>query len=136
MSSIATNKNQVTLYYNSKTSLGKQTLSYVESSEKPLKTIDISKTKVTGTQWSTIADKLNTTIDKLINTAHPDFKNEYDTKPSLSQQDWIKVLIASPQVLKCSILISEKNYYLVETPSMILKLLNVEEKDTDRQHEN
>lgn len=67
MGVIAKNDRELKLYYNSETSIGKQTLPYVEASEKEIVTIDISKTKVTGTQWVEIAGNLNLHISQLVN---------------------------------------------------------------------
>lgn len=136
MSSIATSKNEVILYYNSKTALGKQTLAYVESASKSINSIDISKTKVTGTQWTALAEALQLTIAELINTDHPNFKQNYKTIPSLSQDDWIKVLTSSPETLKCPILFTGKDFHFVETPSMVANLLKIEGEDIDSRHPN
>ena len=51
MGTIATDNREINLYYNAETNKGMQTLAYLESSEKKVLAIDLSKTKVTGTQW-------------------------------------------------------------------------------------
>ena len=58
MGVIAMDKKQLTLYYSSENSLGKQVHAYVKSSGKDQLTIDISKTNITGTQWAELADGL------------------------------------------------------------------------------
>ncbi|AEH01747.1 arsenate reductase family protein [Lacinutrix sp. 5H-3-7-4] len=136
MSSIATNENEVILYYNSKTSLGKQTLPYIEAAERKIRTVDISLTKITGTQWATLAQKLNLTLSELVNCEHPDFVKNYKTPANLSQEDWIKILNAHPETLKCPILITGNSYNLIETPSKALSFLKVKGKDIDAQNPN
>ncbi|OIQ23010.1 arsenate reductase family protein [Lacinutrix sp. MedPE-SW] len=136
MSSIATNQNETILYYNSNTSLGKQTLPYLEASDRKIRTIDISKTNVTGTQWASLANKLNIFIKDLVNKEHPDFKKNYKDSTNLSEDDWIKILNANPETLKSPILIVGKKYYLIDTPSKVAPLLKTEGEDIDAQNPN
>ncbi|WAC03252.1 hypothetical protein N7U66_06685 [Lacinutrix neustonica] len=131
MGTIATDERQTTLFYNSETSLGKQTHAYVYGLDKNLQAIDISKTKVTGTQWATIAENLDLSISNLINTEHPDFKSEYDDTTSFDDNDWIKVLHAHPKCLKAPVLIFQKNYFLVDTPSEVERIIKVKAEGFD-----
>ena len=99
-------KKQITLYYSSENSLGKQINAYVESSEMKHLTIDISKTNVTGTQWAELAEGLHKQISDLINTDHPDFKEAYgDTHADLDDDDWLKILNKNPKLLKYPIIV-------------------------------
>ncbi|WP_231931321.1 MULTISPECIES: arsenate reductase family protein [Bizionia] len=132
MGTIATNNRKVILYYNSETSLGQQAYAYVNTTNRGILAIDISKTKVTGTQWAEIATNLNTTLGGLVNQEHPDFKNSYNTdKASLSEDDWIKILQNHPSSLRCPILVDGKNFHFIETPSEISKYFDKEEKSVD-----
>jgi len=134
MGTISTKKNMITLYYNSQTALGKQTYPYVKTADKKVLAIDISKTKVSGTQWATIADNLNISIGDLINNEHPDFTKNYDTSAHFESEDWIKVLNANPETLKCPIIIIEASYYLLKTPSDFLKYIESNSGAIDGQH--
>ncbi len=63
--------------------------------------IDISKTKLTGTQWVEIADKLNIKINELVNQKHPDFVKIYgEQEVDLTQDHWLKVIEKHPKVIK------------------------------------
>src|SRR5690606_36296061 len=100
MGTIATNKRENIRYYNSGSTLGKQTMAYVEASDNKVLDIDISKTKVTGTQWLEIADGLHLHISDLVEKKHPAFvKNYGEDKIDLSDEDWIKVLENHPEVV-------------------------------------
>ena len=118
MGVIATNTNKNTFYYNSNSNVDKQTLAYIQDSVKKTLTIDISKTKVSDTQWIEIAAKLNIAVAELINKEHPDF-----TKAVLTDEDWIKVIQNNPEVLANSILVIEDKFYKIETPSQVRQLL-------------
>jgi arsenate reductase-like glutaredoxin family protein len=123
MGTIATDKREIILYYHSETSLGKQAYGFVQASNKKILAIDLDKTKVTGMQWLEISENLNTILSKLVNQEHPEFKTHYDSGISLDKEDWIKVLQNHPETLRCPILINGDNYYLIETPSEISKIL-------------
>lgn len=128
MGSIATNKREIILYYNSETSLGKQAYGFVQTSTKKILAIDISKTKLTGMEWLEIAEQLHTTISNLVNQDHPDFKHNYgDPGISLDEEDWIKVLQKHPETLRYPILVNGTVFSFVETPSDISKSLENEE---------
>lgn len=136
MGTIATDKRKITLYYNSATSLGKQVYAYVYALEKNVQTLDISKTKVTGTQWATIAEELNLSISDLVNKEHPDFTNNYETDSNLNSEDWIKILNAHPECLKSSVAIIGKEYFLIETPSDFINLMEPDSKALRPQEDN
>ncbi|MGY0392836.1 arsenate reductase family protein [Bizionia sp. KMM 8389] len=130
MGTIATEKEKVILYYNSENSLGKQAYSYVNTSNRDVLAIDISKTKVTGTQWIEISEKLEKPLSNLINTEHPDFQKNYDTdNASLSEDDWIKILQNHPTSLRCPILVNGETFHLIETPSEISKYFDKESQN-------
>jgi arsenate reductase-like glutaredoxin family protein len=90
MGVIAKNHRQIVLYYNSDTLLGKQTYAYVKSSTKKLLAVDLSRTKVTATQWVEIANSLNLNVSELINTGHPDFIKNYGMDSlDMNEHDWL-----------------------------------------------
>lgn len=104
-------KKQITLYYSSENSIGKQLNAYVESSGKDNLTIDISKTNVTGTQWAELADGLGKKISELVNTEHPDFKDVYgEDTIDLDDDGWLKILNKYPSFLKNAIVIKGEEY--------------------------
>ncbi|MBD3862472.1 arsenate reductase family protein [Olleya marilimosa] len=123
MGVIATDSNKITFYYNSNSNVDKQTLAYVKDSLKKILTIDVSKTKVSDTQWAEIATKLNLTLADLVNKNHPDFTKNYNSDTILSEDDWIKVIQNNPDVIANAILVIEDKFYKIETPSQVRQLL-------------
>jgi hypothetical protein len=97
MGVIAKDDRKITLYYHSGTSLGKQTYGYIVSSKKKILAVDISKTKVKGTQWAEIASDLKVKIADLINKEHPDFIKKYGPDSLYMEQlYWLKLMEKSP----------------------------------------
>tara|TARA_R110002051_G_scaffold56554_1_gene105203 strand:+ start:6679 stop:7074 length:396 start_codon:yes stop_codon:yes gene_type:complete len=122
MGVIAKNDRKIIFYYHSESSLAKQTLAYITSSENNILSIDISKTKVTGTQWAEIANGLKINISDLIDTNHPDFINIYGKEPiEMEEHDWLKILEKKPNVLTYPIIIKGNRYIQLKSPSNFLK---------------
>lgn len=131
MGVIATDKRELKFYYSSASSIGKQTLGYVKASEKKVLEIDVTKTKVTATQWSELADLLNIRIKELINTEHPEFVAKYGENPDISDEnDWFKILEKSPQVFQNPIVVNGDKAFQIETPSDIAPMLDGEENES------
>ena len=128
MGVIATNHREITLYYNAETQKGMQTLAYLQSSSKKVQDIDLSKTKVTGTQWTEIAKRLGKSIKALINTQHPNFIKEYGSSQDLkSDEDWLKILVNNPAVVTQPILLHHNKAVQIDTPSEALVFLKDDE---------
>lgn len=97
MGVFATDKNQLTLIYSSNTRVGTWTLSYLEGIDKPYLAIDIAKTKVTGTQWAEIADKLNCTIGDLVDKREMEI--EVESAADFTDTDWVKIIQKNDTVI-------------------------------------
>lgn len=124
MGVIGTDDRKIILYYHSGTTLGKQTLGYVVASKRKLLPVDISKTKVTGTQWVELAHNLHLDISDLINKEHPDFIKNYGSEPiDLEPQDWLKILEKTPEVLTYPIVINGNEYLQIRNPSDFSKFM-------------
>lgn len=131
MGVISTNDNQIKLYYHSQNSLGQQTLGYVESTDKKLLAIDISQTKVTGTQWKELASHLGLKVGDLINKKHPDFAQNYGENTDLSEEDWLKILDKMPIVLTYPIAIIGKKYVQLKGPADFVKYMEPDGEDIE-----
>lgn len=124
MGTIAENERQLTLYYNSKSDLGKKSYAYLQTTDKEFLGIDVTKTKVTGTEWAEIADGLGVPISDLVNVESPEFIEIYgDSHPDMSPEDWIKILQKEPQLLKYPIALDGYDFKLVKTPTEFIQHL-------------
>ncbi len=124
MGVIAKNHRQIVLYYNSDSILGKQTYAYVKSGRKKLLAIDLSRTKVTATQWVEIANSLNLKVSDLINTGHPVFIENYGVDSlDMEEHDWLKLLEKQPEVLSYPIVIDGNQFLQIRNPSDFVKFM-------------
>lgn len=124
MGVISTDDKKITLYYNSENSIGQQCYAYVQSSDKKVLGIDVSKTNVSGTQWAELAENLNIPVKDLINVEHADFIKQYgDDKVDLEPHDWMKILEKSPKLIQYPVLIFGENYYQLKSGADFKKYL-------------
>lgn len=127
MGVIAGDKREIRFYYNSESSIGKQALGYIKSSEKNVLEIDVSKTKVTATQWAELASGLNKSPSELIDTEHPDFINNYGNDVNLSDEnEWLNLLENQPIVLKQPIIVNGEDFQQIDSPADVKKILGVD----------
>lgn len=132
MGVISTNNNEIKLYYHSENSLGKQTLAYIQSTNKKILAIDISKTKVSGTQWKELASHLGMSIDQLINKSHPDFAQHYNQNADMVEEDWLKILDKMPIALTYPIAIIGEKYVQLKGPADFVKYMEPDSKGIDK----
>jgi len=125
---ISKHKDMIKLYYSSKSSVGKQTHSYLNASLKDLLAIDVTKTNVTGSQWKEMAEHLKSSVENLMTKNHPSFKKLYDTNIDLDDNGWIKVLDNNPEVLVHPIVIVDNTYIQIKNQSDIKKILEPNSK--------
>ena len=121
MGEIATSNRQITLFYNSKSEIGKQTLAYAKSERLKLEDIDILTTKLTGTQIVELAEKLHIQVADLINQESPAYTSHFD-QHNLSTDDWIKMIQHNPEIMKQPIALHGDKTILVQTPTDIIKI--------------
>lgn len=130
MGTISKDARKITLFYHSGTSLGKQTYAYVSTAKRSVLAIDIAKTKVTGTQWTEIAEGLGIGIADLVHRKHPDFIKEYGRpNVNLETEGWLNILRFKPHLLICPIVIVGNAFFKVNTPSNFIQIIEGQNAD-------
>ncbi|ALM09141.1 hypothetical protein SB49_03140 [Sediminicola sp. YIK13] len=125
MGAIAKDDQQLTIYFNSESTIGKQTHAYITASSKEIRAIDITKENLTGMQWAELADNLEVELSDLIDTKHPKFKDTYGEQDvKLEENDWIKILQGEPALITWPIVIIGNQFLLVKNPSDVVKHIN------------
>ncbi|MCM4168110.1 putative protein YfgD [Arenibacter antarcticus] len=118
---ISRSDRQITLYYNSRSQRGKQTLVYAKTHGLPIEEIDILKTPLTGTQITELADGLGIDIKELVNQKHYKYRRKF-TVQCFSSEDWITVIQNHPEIMKQPIALRGDRTIFVETPTDIIRL--------------
>lgn len=123
MTVTAKNDRELTLYYDSQSELGKKCRVVAESSGAQVLTVDLSRTKLTGTEWAELAGMLEVGIIDLIDQEHPIFKELYgDEKVDVDENDALKILENNPETLVFPIAIRGNRAIQAKNASAVSKL--------------
>ena len=94
---------EITLIYNSNEHIGKQILAYAHIEKIPIHDIDLAHMKLTTTHWAELASRMGINICDLINTEDSDFLQKFGQMDQFSEDDWLKLLVNNPSILKAPI---------------------------------
>jgi arsenate reductase-like glutaredoxin family protein len=129
---LASDERQFTLIYSSESSIGKQTLAYIESLEAEIRTIDITKTKFGDTVWVSMADEMKVPLEDLFSRDHPDAPE--DSNNDFSTDDWLKLIKHNPKLLQQPIAIKGKKIKQISTPSEVLQFFEVDSAGLEKEN--
>lgn len=116
MGIMARSDKQFTLIYNTNTRVGSHALAYLQALEDKLLAIDISKTKVSDSQWVELAEAMHKKVGDLIDKR----KVEADNTNEFNTTDWLKILQKNPDVLQHPIAINgDKTVQLENGPDVL-----------------
>lgn len=130
---LATDTKELTFIYTPTSSIAKQALGYVKSSEHKANVINISEAGLTGTQWSEIADLLGASIDQLVSKDHPDV-DEFAKSATMSDDHWIKFIQNNPTAIQQPILIQGKRAKQIASPSEVLQFIGVDSAGLEKKN--
>lgn len=116
------NPTQINLYFNPKTALGKKSLAIATVNKAIVNGIDITKTRISQTDWSQMADMLNIQIQDLI-----DKNSEFIAANSLGNLnfdnfDALKIIQNNPEVVTKPIAVYKDKILLAQHENDLLKL--------------
>ncbi len=118
---ISTSDGQITLFYNSRSQRGKQTLAYAKTHGLPLERIDILRTPLTGTQITELANRLGIRIEEMVNQEHYKYRRKF-TAQCFTPEDWITVIQNHPEIMKQPIALRGNRTIFVKTPTDIIQI--------------
>ncbi len=122
MGVLARDDREFTLIYSHNTRVGKHALAYLQGIKENLNAVDISKTKVSDTQWTELASALNCKVGDLIDKRMVDVE---DTS-NYGTNDWLKILQNNDEVLTHPIAIKGKVTKQIANGPDILKFFGVD----------
>lgn len=96
---ISKSSRQVNLYYHPDYELSKKCLAIAQANEAIIFPIDISKTKVSQTDWSEMARKLNLSVVDLIDLKHDYIISKFGKQPDIDEFDALKIIENHPEVV-------------------------------------
>jgi len=134
MGVIARNDKQLTLIYSSNTRVGTHTLSYLTGIDKKYLAIDLSKTKVSDTQWAEIADALGVKIGDLVDKRQLEIDDE--STANFGSNDWLKIIQKNDSVISKPIAIKGNQTKQIDNPPEILEFFEVDSAGLEQSPSN
>mgnify|MGYP001488659733 FL=1 len=127
MKSIARNDRTLTLIYSSETRVGQRTRAQIAGiDDKVLQDIDVSKQKLTGTQWAEIAEGLNKPIKELVDFDELEETSELNEDTDYDENDYINILNHNPKAFAHPVAILGEKMVLITNPTEIQEFLEVD----------
>lgn len=116
---------EITLIYHSEEHIGRQILAYAQTEKLPIHDIDLAHVKLSPTHWAELASRLDIPVKELINTEDPDFIQKFEKEEDFSDDDWLKLLVHNPNILKAPIVIKgEKIVQMSNSQDMLYFVKN------------
>jgi arsenate reductase-like glutaredoxin family protein len=122
MGVLARNEREFKLIYSHNSKVGKHALAYLQVVKDKLNAIDISKTKISDTQWTEIAGALNCNVGDLIDKRLVDV----DDTSNFSTNDWLKILQNNDEVLSHPIVIKGNRTEQIANGPDVLRFFGVD----------
>lgn len=115
------NKREVLIFYKPEEKKDKNTYDLALQLSEHIRSVDVNKDKITETQLIEILDRLDRTPVDLVDKGSDTYINKYKGV-DLTDDDWLKALIANPDMLFTPIVFYGTRGMLVDTPSRVLDL--------------
>jgi arsenate reductase-like glutaredoxin family protein len=116
------NPHQINLYYNPETELGKKCLAIASANKSTVNGIDITKTRVSQTDWSQIAEMLEINIQDLIDGRSDFVTKNIGGKVNFDDFDALKIIQNNPEVVTTPIAIFKDKILLASHENDLLRL--------------
>jgi arsenate reductase len=115
------NKREAIIYWKPDIKRDKNTYNMVKQLTEHIREIDVRKNMPTETQLIEIISRLDRRAEDLVDKDSDPFKKEFH-KVDLSEEEWLKALVANPEMLYTPIVFLGERGMIVDTPSRVLDL--------------
>ncbi len=111
---------EITVIYYSEEHIGRQILAYAHTENIPIHDIDLAHINLSATHWAELASRMAIQIKDLVNTENPDFLQKFGHTNQLSDEDWLKLLVHNPDILKAPIVMKGDKIVMMSNPHDML----------------
>jgi arsenate reductase-like glutaredoxin family protein len=119
---ISKDTKQINIYYHPEHTLAKKCVAIAHANKAKVLAIDISKTKVSQTDWSEMARLLNTSVVELVNLNHDHIVSKFGKTPDVDEFSALKLIQNNPEVIKSPIAIRGEKIVIATQARDVLKL--------------
>ena len=115
----------IKVYHNGDPYTVSQIMALAESNQAKVSEQNINDEKLSGTQLLTLSNKLEMSLDKMVDKESELYKKSLQNV-NYDEADWLQVLTEHPELLKTPIVERGSEILIVETPTDVLKLKNID----------
>ncbi len=112
---------EIQLYVKSDCSKSKKAIAYAKSMASRVNTINIDRTKGTGTIWRNILSKLDKSPKELLDKSKPYYQENIRGR-DFEDRDWTYLLMNNPDLLRSPIAIRGDRALILDNPTDIYKI--------------
>ena len=123
MNGISSDKRLLKVYFNSTDLNDREAKSYLSSIQKRVLFVDLTKNSLTQRQWAEILDDLELSPSKIVDQNHELLQDKNGKKVDLSLEDWLDVLVKSPQIIMGTIIIEGDKSMYFRTPKELIEFV-------------
>ena len=116
-----TKSDEIQLYVLKDCSKSKKAMAYAKSLSNKVNTIDIGRTKGTGTIWHSILSKLNKSPKDLLDKSKPYYQANIRGR-DFEMRDWTYLLMNNPHLVRSPIAVRGDRAVLLDNPTDIFKI--------------
>ena len=109
------------IYHNPRCSKSRQTLQLINEAEKDVEIIEYLKDVPTEEELKSIIDLLGISPEQLLRKNEAIFKEQFKGR-SLTDEEWIKIMIENPKLIERPIVVDGKKAVLGRPPENVLSL--------------
>lgn len=96
---ISKDDKQINLYYHPDYVLSRKCLAIAKANKAKILPIDISKTNISQTDWSEMANLLDVSVVDLIDLKHDSIVSKFGKSPNIDEFDALKIIENHPEVV-------------------------------------
>lgn len=115
---------EITLIYDSNEHIGRQILAYAQTESLPIRDVDLAHVSLTPTHWVGLAKRMNIEVKELVNTEDPDFMQKFGNVSDLSEDDWLKLLVHNPDILRAPIVMKGEKIVMMSNSQDMLHFMD------------
>lgn len=115
----------IKVYHNGDRYTVSQIMALAESNQVKVSEQNIKDEKLSGTQLLTLSNKLEMSLDKMVDKESELYKKSLQNV-NYDEADWLQVLTEHPELLKTPIVERGSEILIIETPTDVLKLKNID----------
>lgn len=114
---------EITLIYSSDDRRGKQVLGYAQQEKFPIREVDLVHTKIPGSQWAELADRMGIHVKDFVNTENSEYLKTFEKESDFDQHDWLSLIEKNPSFLKAPIVMKGDKIVFMENPQDMLQFI-------------